>query len=93
MVQVSELNGKKVITTDAFEVGKVSGAEMDEQWKITHIHVNLSKEATGELGFKKPVLGHITICLPVSLVQGFRDVITLNKAREDLGNIPECRGN
>ncbi|MCW3980174.1 MAG: PRC-barrel domain-containing protein [Candidatus Bathyarchaeota archaeon] len=92
MIQVSELNGKKVITTDAFEVGKVSGAEMDEQWKITYIHVNLSKEATDELGFKKPVLGHITICLPINLVQGLKDVITLNKTREDLKGIPECRG-
>jgi sporulation protein YlmC with PRC-barrel domain len=93
MIQVSELNGKKVITTDAFEVGKVSGAEMDEQWKITHIHVNLSKEATDKLGFKKPLLGHITICLPINLVQGLKDVITLNKTREDLKGIPECRGN
>jgi sporulation protein YlmC with PRC-barrel domain len=93
MVQVGELNGKKVITTDAFEVGKVSGAEMDGNWKITHLHVNLTKEATDELGFKKPMLGHVTICLPISLVQGFRDVITLNKNRKDLKGIPECRGN
>jgi sporulation protein YlmC with PRC-barrel domain len=92
MVKVSEINGKKVITTDAFNVGKVSGAEMDDQWKITHIHVDLSKEATNELGFKKPVLGHITICLPVRLLQGLGDVITLSKTREGLKGIPECKG-
>jgi sporulation protein YlmC with PRC-barrel domain len=34
MVEVSEINGKKVITTDAFNVSKVSGAEMDDQWKM-----------------------------------------------------------
>jgi sporulation protein YlmC with PRC-barrel domain len=92
MAKVSELNGKKVITTDAFEVGKISGAEMDRDWKITHVHIELSKEATNELGFKKPVLGHITICLPVNLIQGFGDVITLIKAREGLKGIPECKG-
>ena len=92
MVRVSEINGKKVITTDAFNVGKVSGAEMDDQWKITHVHVDLSKEATNELGFKKPVLGHITICLPVKLIQGLGDVITLSKTREGLKGIPECKG-
>jgi len=92
MNKVSELNGKKVITTDAFEVGKVSGAEMDKNWRITHVHIELSKEATNELGFKKPVLGHIGICLPVNLIQGFGDVITLSKAREDLKGIPECKG-
>jgi sporulation protein YlmC with PRC-barrel domain len=92
MVEVSRVNGKKVITTDAFNVGEASGAEMDDQWKITHLHVNLSKEATNELGFKKPVLGHITICLPVNLIQAFRDVITLSKTREELKGIPECEG-
>jgi sporulation protein YlmC with PRC-barrel domain len=92
MVKVSEINGKKVITTDAFNVGKVSGAEMDDQWKITHVNVDLSKDATNELGFKKPVLGHIAICLPVNLIQGFGDVLTLSKTREGLKGIPECRG-
>ena len=92
MVKVSELDGKKVITTDAFDVGKVSGAEMDEGWRITHIYVELSKDATMELGFKKPVLGHITICLPIDLIQGLGDVITLNKARQGLRGIPECKG-
>ncbi len=92
MVRVSEINGKKVITTDAFNVGRVSGAEMDDQWQITHVHVDLSKEATNELGFKKPVLGHITICLPVRLVQGLGDVVTLSKTREELKGIPECKG-
>jgi sporulation protein YlmC with PRC-barrel domain len=92
MVKVSEINGKKVITTDAFNVGKVSGAEMDEQWKITHLHVDLSKEATKELGFKKPVFGHITICLPIKLIKGLRDVVTLSETREGLKTIPECKG-
>jgi len=92
MVKVDRLNGKKVITTDAFNVGEVSGAEMDDQWRITHVHVNLNKEATKELGFKKPMLGHITICLPVSLIQGFQDVITLSKTKEELKALPECKG-
>ncbi len=92
MVKVSEINGKKVITTDAFNVGKVSGTEMDDQWKITHVYVDLTKDATNELGFKKPVLGHITICLPVKLIQGLGDVITLSKTREGLKGIPECKG-
>ena len=92
MVKVSNLNGKKVITTDAFEFGEVSGVEMDPgRWKITHMHVSLTKEATNELGFKKPLLGHITICLPVNLIKGLGDVITLRKKREELTGIPECK--
>lgn len=92
MVKVSDLNGKKVITTDAFTVGEVSGAEVDtDQWLITHLHVSMTKEATNELGFKKPVLGHVTICLPINLVKAFGDVVTLSKTREELKIIPECK--
>jgi sporulation protein YlmC with PRC-barrel domain len=91
MARVSELNGKKVITNDAFEVGKVDGAEMDDRWSITHLYISLNKEATAELGFKKPVLGHVTICLPVSLVKGVGDVVTLTKERVALKGLPECK--
>jgi sporulation protein YlmC with PRC-barrel domain len=92
MVKVNSLNGKKVITTDAFNVGEVSGAEVDpDRWKITHIDVSLTKEATNELGFKKPFMGHITICVPVNLIKGFSDVVTLKKTRKELKGIPECK--
>lgn len=92
MVRVSGLNGKKIITTDAFRVGEVSGAEVDtNQWRITHLHINLTKEATKELEFKKPVLGHVTLCLPVTLVKAFGDVITLNKTMQELKGMPECK--
>jgi len=92
MVNVSTLNGKKVITTDAFTVGEVSGAEMDpDRWKITNIVVSLTKEATNELGFKKPFMGHIAICVPVDLIKGFGDVVTLKTTREELKSVPECK--
>jgi sporulation protein YlmC with PRC-barrel domain len=92
MVKVSSLIGKKVITTDAFTVGEVSGVEMDiNQWKITHLDVGLAKEATSELGFKKPFMGHIVICVPINLVQGLADVVTLKTTRVELKGIPECK--
>lgn len=92
LMEVTEVNGKNVITMDAFTVGKVSGAEMDDQWKITHLYVDLTKDATNDLGFTKPFLGHVTICLPINLIQAFGDVITINKKREELQGIPECKG-
>jgi len=91
MIKVSTMMGKKVITSDAFDVGEVEGAELDpDRWKITHIDVSLTKEATNELGFKKPFMGHISICVPVNLIKGLGDVITLKKTREELRGIPEC---
>ncbi len=72
MVKVSKLNGKKVITEDAFTLGEIAGAEVDtSDWQITHLHISLTDEATKELGFKKPFLGHLTVCLPVTLVKAY----------------------
>lgn len=92
MVDVSKLNGKKVITTDAFTLGEVAGAEVDtKNWQITHIHVDLTNDATKELGFKKPFLGHLTVCLPVTLIKAFGDVVTLDKPIQQLKDLPECK--
>jgi len=70
MVEVSKINGMKVITTDAFTIGEVSGAEVDTGlWQITHLHVALTNEITKELGFKKPFLGHLTVLSASSCCQ------------------------
>ncbi len=82
----------KVITTDAFTIGEVTGAEVDTGlWQITHLHVALTNEITEELGFKKPFLGHLTVCLPVNVVKSTGDVITLNKHLEQLKILSECK--
>jgi len=92
MIKVSTVIGRKVITTDAFTVGEVSGAEMDpDRWRITHIDVSLTKDATKELGFKKPFMGNITILVPIKLIKGTGDVITLKKTREELIGLPEWK--
>ena len=91
MIEISKLKGKMVVTNDSFNVGEILEANMDDDWKITHIQVKLTKEATKELGFRKPVLGHIAICLPVYIVKGFGDVITLSRNRVELKGLPECK--
>jgi sporulation protein YlmC with PRC-barrel domain len=91
MTEITKLKGKMVITKDAFNVGEITEANMDNNWKITHIQVKLTKEATKELGLKKPYLGHVTICLPVFYVRSIGDVITLSTNRNDLKEIPECK--
>ena len=91
-MEIGKMKGKQVITTDAFYVGEISEAKIDEDWRITHILVKLTKEATKGIGFKKPLLGHVTICLPINYVKGVKDVITLNLSRAELEKIPECKG-
>ena len=91
-MKIAKLNGMNVITSDAYTLGEVDGAHADiNTWNITHLDVELTKEATLELGFKKPFLGSLTVCLPVNAVKKVGDVITLNKTLMDLKNLKECK--
>jgi sporulation protein YlmC with PRC-barrel domain len=91
-MKVSKLNGMKVITDNAYTLGEVEGAHVDtDKWKITHLDVGLTKEATKELGFKKPLLGSLTVCLPITIVKGFGDVITLKKSLQEMKSLKECK--
>ncbi len=90
MVIISKLIGKKVIGANAFMLGEVTGADVDvEKWQITHLHVSLTEEATRELGFKKPFLGSVIVCLPINLIQATGDIISLNKSVKELKNVVE----
>ncbi len=90
-MRVKNLNGLDVITTDAFNLGEVDGAEVDTgTWQVTHLVVELAKEGARELGLKKPVLGSISVCLPITAVNKVGHVVTLNQSVHDLKNLREC---
>ena len=91
-MKVSNLNGMTVITADAFTLGEVDGAHADTgTWQITHLEVALNKETTRELGLKKPILGSLTVCLPITTIKKVGDVITLNKSLLEFKNLKECK--
>jgi len=90
VINIGKLMGKRVIGANAYTLGEVNGAQVDtEKWQVTHLHVSLTDEATRELGFRKPFMGSVTVCLPVSLVQAVGDVITLNKGIKELKDVVE----
>lgn len=91
MVNVSLLMGKSVVGANAKLVGSVTGVEADllPAWRITHLHVSLTEEATRELGYKKPFLGSVQVLLPVSIVKAVGDFITVDKALNELKDIVE----
>jgi sporulation protein YlmC with PRC-barrel domain len=86
------MNGMRVITDDAFTLGEVDGAQANTvTWQITHLDVALNKEATKELGFKKPMFGSLTICLPVTAIKKVGDVITLDFSLKAFKDLKECQ--
>lgn len=84
-----KISGKYVICAGGFDLGAINGYEMDtDSWKVTHLHVKLSKAASEDLGFKKR-FGTSTVCVPVSLVASVGDNILLNKSLDELSRHPE----
>jgi len=92
MVEITRLFWKKAFTSDAVLLGEVESAEVDEStWQITNFYVGLTDEATRMLGFKRPYLGKVHVCLPVSTVKTFQDTAILNQTLQELRNLKECK--
>ena len=91
MTIVEKLHGKKALTKDNIEVGTILGAVMDDQWRITHLHLALSTQTCHQLGHIKPLVGHVTLCLPVNIIENKNEAIYLNKTCEELKVLPECK--
>ena len=91
MTIIEKLHNKKVFTKNKIEVGYITGAVMDDQWQITHLHLALTNETCHKLGYLKPILSHITLCLPVQIIKNKNDAIYLTKTLQELKVLPECR--
>jgi len=82
----------KVITANAVTLGEIDGAHANTStWQITNLDISLTKETVKALGFKKPMLGSLSVCLPVSEVKSVGDVITLKHTLQSFKNLKECK--
>ena len=91
-LKAANLNGKQVITSEAHVLGEIEGVEVDiSTWEVTHFHISLLKNIVRKFNFKKPLLGSVTVCLPVTAVKAVGDVISLNKSIEDLKYMTEFK--
>jgi sporulation protein YlmC with PRC-barrel domain len=92
MVEISRLFWKKAFTSDAFLLGEIESTELDmNTWQVTNFYIGLTDEATRMLGFKRPFLGKIVVCLPVSAIKSIKDTAILNKTIEELRSLKECK--
>lgn len=94
LVSIDKLVGMKVITSKAYILGEVKGAEVDfKKWRITHLHVKLIDKAATDLGFKKRFRSS-TVCMPINLINEVGEVVTIDKSLEELSrimDIVECK--
>jgi len=92
MVEITRLFWKKAFTSDNVLLGEIDNAELDTNtWQITNFYVGLSGEATKTLGFKRPYLGRVTVCLPASSIETIKDTVILNQTLQELHNLKVCK--
>ena len=92
MVEISRLFWKKAYTSDEVLLGEVESAELDmNTWQIRNFYIGLTDEATKTLGFKRPILGKVVVCLPVSAIESYQDKAVLNKSLKELKDLHECK--
>ena len=84
MVEISRLLWKGIYTADQIMLGDVEGVEFDaNSWQITGFYVGLTDKATNALEFKRPFMGKVVVCLPISVVGSFKETVILNKTLEE----------
>ena len=92
MVEITRMFWKKVVTSDNVVIGETESAEVDTNtWQITNIFVGLNDATTNTMGFERPFLGKVIVCLPVSAIGTIKEVVTLNKTIQELREIKECK--
>jgi len=92
MVEITRIFWKKAYTADGFLLGDIEEAEVDkDNWQVTNLYIGLTDEATKHLGFKRPLLGKVVVCLPVSTIKAIQDTATLNKTIAELHDLRECK--
>ncbi len=92
MVNVLALNGRKVVTSDAFVIGEVEGAEVDtENWAITHLRVILTKQTVKDLKLEPPILWDVVLSLSVKYIKEFSEPINLNISLTEVANLVKSK--
>jgi sporulation protein YlmC with PRC-barrel domain len=92
MVEIMRIFWKQAVTSDAFVLGEIESAELDiDTWKIKSLYVSLNDAATKTLGFERPFLGKVTVCLPISTVKAIKDTAVLSKTIHELRELKECK--
>ena len=91
-VEITRLFWKKAYTLDNVLLGEVEDADVDmNTWQVTNFYVGLTDEATRAIGFKRPFLGKVTVCLPASEITSFKDIAVLNKNMKELRDLKVCK--
>ncbi|MGI0090807.1 MAG: PRC-barrel domain-containing protein [Nitrososphaerales archaeon] len=81
----SDITDKEVVGLDGWKIGKSKEVIFDrDNWKITHLDVQLKGNIEQELGMTSSPLQRNHLPVSVESVQGIGDVITLKTTKDEL---------
>lgn len=79
-----DIKGKEVVGLNGYKIGKSKDVVIGNDWRVTHLDVELKSNIEQELGMASMPLSHNHIRIDVSKVEGVADVITLKVTKEQM---------
>ncbi|QLH74171.1 MAG: PRC-barrel domain-containing protein [Methanomassiliicoccales archaeon] len=87
MIELSDLYGKEVLSSNAKLIGVVEDVALDlANWKVPAIGIKINKGNELYLNKKKKLVGQQVAMVKVEAVRSISDMVTLNVEMENMGN-------
>ncbi len=85
MLDIEDILGKEMVSSDAKVVGYVEGVDLDrEKWKVPSLRITINKGLEAQLNKKKRVLGASHAHIRIEAVHHISDLVTLNLTMDQI---------
>ncbi len=79
MLDIEDILGKEMVSSDAKVVGYVEGVDLDrDKWRVPSLRITINKGLEAQLNKKKRVLGASHAHIKIEAVHHISDLVTLN---------------
>jgi sporulation protein YlmC with PRC-barrel domain len=85
MLDIEDIIGKEMVSSDAKVVGYVAGVDLDrDKWKVPSLRITINKGLEAQLNKKKKVLGASHAHVKIEAVHHISDLVTLNLTMDQI---------
>jgi sporulation protein YlmC with PRC-barrel domain len=85
MLDIEDILGKEMVSSDAKVVGYVEGVDLDrDKWRVPSLRITINKGLEAQLNKKKRVLGASHAHIRIEAVHHISDLVTLNLTMDQI---------
>jgi sporulation protein YlmC with PRC-barrel domain len=85
MLDIEDILGKEMVSSDAKVVGYVEGVDLDrDKWRVPSLRITINKGLEAQLNKKKRVLGASHAHVRIEAVHHISDLVTLNLTMDQI---------